>query len=207
MPSERSGKEREPGLAGPQSSPCRPEGPRPGRVQRITRRGPLAPPPPLGDWLDRWAVLGSHWHKSGALPWSLISGLSAGAEAVGARGWVSARCLAPMADQEVFVAQQQQQPPPLADVDNGMLDGVEEDPAAAFLAQQENEIAGIENDVGVLEGGEVLATMQNPGGLGLGTRGGRAEGVPRREPRCPAGGAGSSGIPAWRGFPCPSEGP
>ncbi|XP_064901666.1 clathrin light chain A isoform X8 [Columba livia] len=68
-----------------------------------------------------------------------------------------------MADQEVFVAQQQ----PLADRDNGMLDGAEEDPAAAFLAQQENEIAGIENDVGVLEGREVLSAMQDPDDLGL----------------------------------------
>uniref|UniRef100_A0ACB8ESS6 Uncharacterized protein n=1 Tax=Sphaerodactylus townsendi TaxID=933632 RepID=A0ACB8ESS6_9SAUR len=54
---------------------------------------------------------------------------------------------------------------------NGMLGGGEEDPAAAFLAQQENEIAGIENDEGynilqngegfnILENGEVPAGMQ-----------------------------------------------
>lgn len=108
-----------------------------------------------------------------------------------------------MADQEVFVAPQQ----PLADRDNGMLDGAEEDPAAAFLAQQENEIAGIENDVGVLEGREVLSAMQDPDDLGLGMRGGRPGQAPRRrlspwrgEARCPAGGAGRKGISAWRGF-------
>ncbi|NXW89237.1 CLCA protein, partial [Alopecoenas beccarii] len=82
-----------------------------------------------------------------------------------------------MADQELFVAQQQ---PTLGDGDNGMLDGAEEDPAAAFLAQQENEIAGIENDVGILEGGEVLAAMQDPDSLGVGTRGGRAGQAPLR---------------------------
>ncbi|XP_028568265.2 clathrin light chain A isoform X2 [Podarcis muralis] len=40
--------------------------------------------------------------------------------------------------------------------------GGDEDPAAAFLAQQENEIAGIENDEGysILENGEVPAGMQ-----------------------------------------------
>ncbi|KAM6363436.1 clathrin light chain A isoform 3-T3 [Pluvialis apricaria] len=61
-----------------------------------------------------------------------------------------------MADLELFGAQQQQQPPAAA-ADNGALDDTEEDPAAAFLAQQENEIAGIENDegYGILEDGEV----------------------------------------------------
>ncbi|XP_053155446.1 clathrin light chain A isoform X3 [Hemicordylus capensis] len=47
---------------------------------------------------------------------------------------------------------------------NGALGsgGGEEDPAAAFLAQQENEIAGIENDEGynILENGEVPAGLQ-----------------------------------------------
>nr|XP_020647020.1 clathrin light chain A isoform X4 [Pogona vitticeps] len=45
--------------------------------------------------------------------------------------------------------------------------GGEEDPAAAFLAQQENEIAGIENDEGynILENGEVPAGMQGQEGL------------------------------------------
>ncbi|XP_053227259.1 clathrin light chain A isoform X3 [Podarcis raffonei] len=47
---------------------------------------------------------------------------------------------------------------------NGALGGGggDEDPAAAFLAQQENEIAGIENDEGysILENGEVPAGMQ-----------------------------------------------
>nr|XP_033773833.1 clathrin light chain A isoform X1 [Geotrypetes seraphini] len=46
-------------------------------------------------------------------------------------------------------------------VGNGVLG--EEDPAAAFLAQQENEIAGIENDVGfsILENGEVPTALEN----------------------------------------------
>ncbi|XP_015281641.1 PREDICTED: clathrin light chain A isoform X2 [Gekko japonicus] len=50
---------------------------------------------------------------------------------------------------------------------NGTLGGGEEDPAAAFLAQQENEIAGIENDEGynILENGEVPAGLQGPEGL------------------------------------------
>ncbi|XP_050768834.1 clathrin light chain A isoform X4 [Gymnogyps californianus] len=67
-----------------------------------------------------------------------------------------------MADLELFGTQQQ----PTAAADNGALDGAEEDPAAAFLAQQENEIAGIENDEGysILDGGEVPATLQVPEG-------------------------------------------
>ncbi|XP_074935298.1 clathrin light chain A isoform X1 [Phalacrocorax aristotelis] len=70
-----------------------------------------------------------------------------------------------MADLELFGAQQ----PPAA-VGNGALDGAEEDPAAAFLAQQENEIAGIENDEGysILESGEVPAALQGPEGLDSG---------------------------------------
>ncbi|KAM9261972.1 clathrin light chain A isoform 2-T2 [Morus bassanus] len=75
-----------------------------------------------------------------------------------------------MADLELFGAQQQQQQqqPPAAG--NGALDGAEEDPAAAFLAQQENEIAGIENDEGysILESGEVPAALQVPEGLDSG---------------------------------------
>ncbi|KAM6304111.1 clathrin light chain A [Podargus strigoides] len=69
-----------------------------------------------------------------------------------------------MADLELFGAQQQ---PPVAVADNGALDGAEEDPAAAFLAQQENEIAGIENDEGysILENGEVPAALEVPDGL------------------------------------------
>ncbi|KAJ7335276.1 hypothetical protein JRQ81_013217 [Phrynocephalus forsythii] len=50
----------------------------------------------------------------------------------------------------------------------GVGSGVEEDPAAAFLAQQENEIAGIENDdegYHILENGEVPAGLQGPEGL------------------------------------------
>ncbi|XP_037228843.1 clathrin light chain A isoform X2 [Falco biarmicus] len=69
-----------------------------------------------------------------------------------------------MADQQQFSAQ------PAAAADNGVLDGAEEDPAAAFLAQQENEIAGIENDEGysILESGEVPAVLQAPEGLYFG---------------------------------------
>ncbi|NWV41393.1 CLCA protein, partial [Grantiella picta] len=69
-----------------------------------------------------------------------------------------------MADMELFGAQQPQQPP----AGNGAPDGGEEDPAAAFLAQQENEIAGIENDegYGILENGEVPESLQGPEGLG-----------------------------------------
>ncbi|XP_067172836.1 clathrin light chain A [Apteryx mantelli] len=63
-----------------------------------------------------------------------------------------------MADSELFGAQS---PAPAAN-DDGALDGAEEDPAAAFLAQQENEIAGIENDEGysILEDGEVPDSLQ-----------------------------------------------
>ncbi|NWT59826.1 CLCA protein, partial [Erythrocercus mccallii] len=70
-----------------------------------------------------------------------------------------------MADMELFGAQQPQQPP----AGNGTSDGGEEDPAAAFLAQQENEIAGIENDegFGILENGEVPEALQGPDGLGM----------------------------------------
>ncbi|NXR32533.1 CLCA protein, partial [Zosterops hypoxanthus] len=69
-----------------------------------------------------------------------------------------------MADMELFGAQHPQQMP----AGNGTSDGGEEDPAAAFLAQQENEIAGIENDegFGILENGEVPETLQGPEGLG-----------------------------------------
>ncbi|NWI46815.1 CLCA protein, partial [Picathartes gymnocephalus] len=68
-----------------------------------------------------------------------------------------------MADMELFGAQQPQQPP----AGNGAPDGSEEDPAAAFLAQQENEIAGIENDegYGILENGEVPEELQGPDSL------------------------------------------
>lgn len=45
--------------------------------------------------------------------------------------------------------------------------GSEEDPAAAFLAQQESEIAGIENDEGfsILDGGEVPSSLRDSNGL------------------------------------------
>ncbi|XP_030322867.1 clathrin light chain A isoform X3 [Calypte anna] len=63
-----------------------------------------------------------------------------------------------MEDLELLGAGQQ----PAVPADNGALDGGEEDPAAAFLAQQENEIAGIENDEGysILDSGEVPAALQ-----------------------------------------------
>ncbi|NXN89148.1 CLCA protein, partial [Bombycilla garrulus] len=65
-----------------------------------------------------------------------------------------------MADMDLFGTQQ----PPAG---NGAPNGGEEDPAAAFLAQQENEIAGIENDegYGILENGEVPEALQCPEGL------------------------------------------
>ncbi|XP_053321785.1 clathrin light chain A isoform X2 [Spea bombifrons] len=49
-------------------------------------------------------------------------------------------------------------------VGNGV--SVEEDPAAAFLAQQESEIAGIENDEGfsILDSGELPGSMQSVDG-------------------------------------------
>ncbi|XP_055499036.1 clathrin light chain B-like [Leucoraja erinacea] len=45
--------------------------------------------------------------------------------------------------------------------DNGTTGSAEEDPAAAFLAQQESEIAGIENDEGfsILDSGEVPSAL------------------------------------------------
>lgn len=44
--------------------------------------------------------------------------------------------------------------------------GEEEDPAAAFLAQQESEIAGIENDEGfsILDGGEIPQSLSDNNG-------------------------------------------
>lgn len=44
--------------------------------------------------------------------------------------------------------------------------GAEEDPAAAFLAQQESEIAGIENDEGfsILDSGEVPSSLADSNG-------------------------------------------
>lgn len=44
--------------------------------------------------------------------------------------------------------------------------GEDEDPAAAFLAQQESEIAGIENDEGfsILDGGEVPQSLTDNNG-------------------------------------------
>ncbi|NXN24679.1 CLCA protein, partial [Nycticryphes semicollaris] len=70
-----------------------------------------------------------------------------------------------MADLEFFGAQ-----PAAAALDNGELDDADEDPAAAFLAQQENEIAVIEND----EGYDILKDGEVPDDLDLGTDGGTA---------------------------------
>lgn len=76
-----------------------------------------------------------------------------------------------MANLEFFGAQQ-----PPATAGNGATDGAEEDPAAAFLAQQENEIAGIENDegYGILESGDVPEALQAADGFDSGT----ARGLP-----------------------------
>ncbi|NWW44247.1 CLCA protein, partial [Pedionomus torquatus] len=82
-----------------------------------------------------------------------------------------------MADLELFGAQ----PAAAAAGGNGALDDADEDPAAAFLAQQENEIAGIENDEGydILEDGEV------PDDLCLGTHGWTAPPLHHRYPNGP----------------------
>ncbi|XP_044517002.1 clathrin light chain A isoform X8 [Gracilinanus agilis] len=66
-------------------------------------------------------------------------------------------------------------------VGNGVASGgsSEEDPAAAFLAQQESEIAGIENDEGfsILDTGSVPASLQGepPGGPDANSRKQEAE--------------------------------
>lgn len=101
-----------------------------------------------------------------------------------------------MADLELFGIQQQ----PVAAADNGALGSAEEDPAADFLAKQENEIAGIENDEGysILESGEVPAALQAPESRGSGTCGGTVGPAP-----CPSPWKGSLGeggaVPGWRG--------
>lgn len=129
-----------------------------------------------------------------------------------------------MADMELFGAQHPQQMP----AGNGTSDGGEEDPAAAFLAQQENEIAGIENDegFGILENGEVPEALQGPEGLGAGTAcgagaggggsrlplsGGAGPGDPARALSragpaargCPGAGRGRPGGPVPQGEPSP----
>ncbi|KAJ7399915.1 Clathrin light chain A [Pitangus sulphuratus] len=78
-----------------------------------------------------------------------------------------------MADMELFGAPQQHPP-----AGNGAPDGAEEDPAAAFLAQQETEMAGIENDegYGILENGEVPEALQESEGLGDGAADGVVNG-------------------------------
>ncbi|XP_053909375.1 clathrin light chain A isoform X4 [Cuculus canorus] len=103
-------------------------------------------------------MLSFDWSRLGHAP----AEASPGAGAHAAAGRLTA---AFMADLELLGAQQSPAP-----ADNGVMDGAEEDPAAAFLAQQENEIAGIENDegYGILESGEVPAGLQPPEGLGSG---------------------------------------
>ncbi|NWR58594.1 CLCA protein, partial [Bucorvus abyssinicus] len=88
-----------------------------------------------------------------------------------------------MADLELFGIQQQ----PMAAADNGALGGAEEDPAADFLAKQENEIAGIENDEGysILESGEVPTALQVPEGRDSGTYGGTVGSAPCPSPNGP----------------------
>ncbi|NXM27598.1 CLCA protein, partial [Oxyruncus cristatus] len=88
-----------------------------------------------------------------------------------------------MADMELFGAQQPQQPP----AGNGAPDGAEEDPAAAFLAQQETEMAGIENDegYGILENGEVPEALQGSECLGDDAVGGVVNGDVSQETNGP----------------------
>ncbi|NWU95106.1 CLCA protein, partial [Upupa epops] len=88
-----------------------------------------------------------------------------------------------MAGAELFGVQQ-----PAADADNGALVGAEEDPAAAFLAQQENEIAGIENDEGysILESGEVPTALQTAEGFDSGAVDGVLNGDVYQESNGPA---------------------
>lgn len=90
-----------------------------------------------------------------------------------------------MANLELFGAQQ-----PQAAAGNGATDGAEEDPAAAFLAQQENEIAGIENDegYGILESGDVPEALQTAEGFDSGT----AHGLPLLCPGRPLPSGGSA---------------
>ncbi|KAK2118472.1 hypothetical protein P7K49_005359 [Saguinus oedipus] len=57
--------------------------------------------------------------------------------------------------------------------ESGAPEAAEEDPAAAFLAQQESEIAGIENDegFGAPAGGHAAPAQTGPAsGAGLGAR-------------------------------------
>lgn len=90
--------------------------------------------------------------------------------------------LVPMANLEFFGAQQ-----PPATAGNGATDGAEEDPAAAFLAQQENEIAGIENDegYGILESGDVPEALQAADGFDSGAVDGVMNGVVYQESNGP----------------------
>ncbi|XP_050186107.1 clathrin light chain A isoform X8 [Myiozetetes cayanensis] len=86
-----------------------------------------------------------------------------------------------MADMEPFGAPQN---PPAG---NGAPDSAEEDPAAAFLAQQETEMAGIENDegYGILENGEVPEALQGSEGLGDGAVDGVVNGDISQQPNGP----------------------
>ncbi|XP_015704996.1 clathrin light chain A isoform X2 [Coturnix japonica] len=87
-----------------------------------------------------------------------------------------------MANMEFFGSQQ-----PPATAGNGAADGAEEDPAAAFLAQQESEIAGIENDegYGILESGDVPEALQAADGFDSGAVDGVMNGVVYQESNGP----------------------
>lgn len=117
------------------------------------------------------------WAEGPPLPRRFLCG-GAGPEPAVARARLAPLPLVPMANLEFFGAQQ-----PPATAGNGATDGAEEDPAAAFLAQQENEIAGIENDegYGILESGDVPEALQAADGFDSGT----ARGLPLPCPRRP----------------------
>lgn len=78
--------------------------------------------------------------------------------------------------------------------ESGAPEAAEEDPAAAFLAQQESEIAGIENDEGFGAPAGGQAALAQPGAAGAG------ESAPGLEP----GAEGSPGVPGQRS---PGPGP
>lgn len=91
--------------------------------------------------------------------------------------------------------------------ESGAAEAAEEDPAAAFLAQQENEIAGIENDEGIsCAEGTARGSQEAAGetmGECAGVKGGGRRAAP--PPRGPArglprhGAAGPKGATACRG--------
>lgn len=68
--------------------------------------------------------------------------------------------------------------------ESGAPEAAEEDPAAAFLAQQESEIAGIENDEGF---GASAGSHAAPAQLGPTSGGESARGLERGSGRAPGG--------------------